>query len=204
MNLEGEARMISRISRRIVAAFAFGTATLASADTIATFSDPSPDGSQPLFTFSSAGGTGTLSGGWSTNGLLLETPGLGAPDFNNAHFSMPGVAATGGPSNWTLGAGAINFTDNVGNPLMTITFAGGSLASPITFGASDFVGQNVVFSGPIIPGGLSQESFAFSFANPVGTIGNYTVTAAFTSSAVPEPASIVLLALGALAAIRRR
>ena len=88
--------------------------------------------------------------------------------------------------------------------IAAISFSGGTLTSPSTFGASDFVGQNVVFSGPIIPAGLSQESFAFSFANPVGTIEDYTVTAAFTSSAVPEPASIALLALGALVAIRRR
>lgn len=196
--------MISRTSCRIVAAFAFGTAALASADTIATFSDPSPDGSQPLFTFASNDVTGSLSGSWSGLGLLLQTPGLAAPDFNDARFSMPAVTAVGGPEVWALGAGAINFTDSGGSALMTITFAGGSLSSPSTFGASDFVGQNVVFSGPIIPGGLSQEAFAFSFANPVGTISDYTVTAAFTSSAVPEPASIALLALGALVAIRRR
>ena len=196
--------MFSRSTRCITVALALSGAAIASADTIATFADPSPDGSQPLFSFSSAGVAGTLAGSWTGTGLLLETPGVAAPDFPNARFSMAGVAATGGPTLWTLGPGAINFTDSGGNPLMTISFAGGTLTSPATFGASDFVGQNVVFSGPIIPGGLSQEAFAFSFANPQGTIENYTVTASFTSSAVPEPASIALLALGALAAIRRR
>ncbi|MBI5864061.1 MAG: PEP-CTERM sorting domain-containing protein, partial [Planctomycetes bacterium] len=52
--------------------------------------------------------------------------------------------------------------------------------------------------------GLSQEAFAFSFANPVGTPENYTATASFTSSAIPEPASIALLAIGGLLALRRR
>ncbi|MBI5864062.1 MAG: PEP-CTERM sorting domain-containing protein [Planctomycetes bacterium] len=183
---------------------AIATCGAAAASTIATFSDPSPDGTQPLFTFASAGGAGSLTGGWSGTGLLLETPGLAAPDFADARFTMPAVAAVGGLDVWALGPGLINFTDSGGNLLMTISFASGTLTSPTTFGASDFVGQNVVFGGPIIPPGLSDETFAFSFANPAGTLENYTVTAAFTSSAVPEPAAIALLAIGAVLAIRRR
>lgn len=197
--------MMNRVFGRALAALLVGSAaSLTRADTIATFSDPAVDGTTPLFTFSSDGGAGSLSGSWSGLGLLFQTPGLAAPDFNDARFAMAPVAATGGPTNWTLGAGTINFTDTGGAPLMTITFASGALSSPAEFGASDFVGQNVVFSGPIIPGGLSQESFAFSFANPVGTIEDYTVTAAFTSSAVPEPSAIALLALGAFFATKRR
>src|SRR5262245_10774695 len=181
-------------------------AVTVSADTIATFADPAPNGSTPLFHFvSGIPGNGALSGSWNGNGLLLQTPGLAAPDFTNAHFVMQPVAATGGPVAWTLGAGNIDFLDNSNSLLFSISFQGGNLTSPTGFGGSDFVGNGVTFSGPIIPGGLTNESFAFSFANPAGTLGDYTVTSAFTSSAtVPEPASIGLLLLGCVSLLRRR
>lgn len=186
------------------AALAFAGVAAVNADTIATFADPSPNGSQPLFTFSSGGGTGTLSGSWTSTGLTLETPGLAAPDFANARFIMDPVSATGGPNVWTLGAGRIRFQDSGGTDQMFISFSGGTLTSPVGFGGSDFVGLDVAFSGPIVTSPLTDEAFAFSFANPAGTLEDYTATAAFTSSAVPEPASIALLALGGMLALRRR
>ena len=186
------------------ALLALASTAAVNADTIATFSDPSPGGSQPLFTFSSNGGTGTLSGSWTSDGMLLETPGVPAADINNAHMAMDPVTATGGPLVWTLGPGRIRLQNNANVDQMIISFSGGTLTSPNGFGASDFVGLDVSFSGPIIPAGLSGEAFAFSFANPVGTPEDYTATAAFTSSAVPEPASIGLLLVGGLLALRRR
>lgn len=180
-----------------------GTAAV-NADTIATFADPSPNGSQPLFTFSSNGGTGSLSGSWTSTGMLLETPGVAAPDIPDARLAMDPVSATGGPLVWTLGPGRIRLQNSTGTDQMIISFSGGTLTSPNGFGASDFVGLDVSFSGPIIPGGLSGEAFAFSFANPTGTPEDYSATAAFTSSAVPEPASIGLLLVGGLLALRRR
>lgn len=189
----------------------FATAVLAltgtsvvNADTIATFADPSPDGSQPLFAFSSSGAAGTLSGSWTSTGMLLQTPGLAAPDFPNARFVMAPVAATGGPVLWTLGSGRIRLQNSSGVDQMFIDFNGGTLTTPVGFGGSDFVGLNVTFSGPIITSPLSQEAFAFSFANPVGTPENYTVTASFTSSAIPEPASVLLVVIGGMVAVRRR
>lgn len=180
---------------------------IAHAETIATFADPSPSGDTPVFTFTSAGGAGTLSGGWNGLGLTLQTPGLAAPDFADAQFTMPAVAATGGLGVWTLGTGSVNFFDSANNPLFTISFDSGVLTSPVGTGASDFVGNNVTFSGPIIPAGvLLNEAFAFSFANPRGTMENYTATSAFTSSAdrIPEPSSLALLALGSLVTLVRR
>jgi len=183
---------------------ALAGSAVANADTIATFSDPSPNGTQPLFAFTSAGSAGTLSGSWTGTGLLLETPGVPAPDFPDARFTMAPVTATGGPTLWTLGPGRISFQNSSGTEQMFISFNGGTLTTPVGFGGSDFVGNGVTFGGPIIPPGLSGEAFAFSFANPIGTPENYTVTAAFTSSAVPEPASVALLALGGMLALRRR
>jgi len=55
---------------------------------------------------------------------------------------------------------------------------------------------------------FSLFSFSFSFVNQMPLNGNpndgYTATASFTSSAVPEPATMCLLALGGLAVLIRR
>lgn len=197
--------MLSRhVLLSAIGALALGAA--AHADTVATFADPASGPSTPLFTLTG----NTLTGGWSGLGLTLQTPGTPAPDYTNVTFTMTplmviplfnGFAATTG--------GAINFFDGM-NPILQITFAGGFLTSPTGLGATDFNSQMVAFSGPAL-GGLipSNESFAFSFANPVALPqgGGYTATSAFTSSAdldVPGPASLAGLGMGMIFAARRR
>lgn len=190
------ARLLATVA---IAGFA---ASAASADTIATFADPSP-GTPPLFTFNGS----TLVGGWGGGGLNLLTPGLAAPDFANATFSLSPVAAVpaGPPGFYNTGPGAVSFFDAFNNPLLTITFGSGSLNTAI-FGASDFSANNVVFSGPILGGAtLSDEAFSFAFANQVGTPSAFTATSSFTSSAtIPAPGAFALVGLGGLAAFRRR
>lgn len=186
-----------------VAALVAG-AGVANADTVATFADPSSGPSTPVFSLTG----NTLTGGWAGAGLNLLTPGTPAPDYTNITFVMtplivmplvPGFALTSG--------GQIDFFDGLTN-IFTIQFDGGTLTSPSGLGGSDFVGQNVRFSGPVLGGLLSaNEAFAFSFANPVAHQGGYTVTSAFTSSAdlrIPGPASLAGLACGLLAVGRRR
>jgi len=188
---------------------ALGAALLSASSqafTVATFADPSPDGSTPLFTFNST--ALTLDGGYAGTGLTLLTPGWGAPDFADATFTMStvGLTATGDPDVFDTAGGVLNFFDSLSNGVMTITFGAGTFVANNGFGGSDFSGQIVSISGPGIPGGWYNETFNFSFANPE-TNGNLsTYTAAFTSSAVPEPATMVGLAtgLGLLAARRRR
>ncbi len=188
-----------------VIAFAGVAASATCADTIATFADPSPSGSTPLFFFNGA----TLTGAWTTTGLNLLTPVLAAPDFPNARFAMAPVAAApvfgAPPGNFTTGPGAVNFFDAFNNPLLTISFSGGVLNSA-NFGSSDFIGQNVVFSGPILGGAsVSDEAFAFSFANQFGSPLAFNATSSFTSSAtIPGPGAAALLGLGGLLATRRR
>jgi hypothetical protein len=99
------------------------------------------------------------------------------------------------PGLYLASAGAIQFYDSANNPIWRIDFDSALLNGSLSFGASDFIGQNVTFSGSIIPTPLTDEAFAFSFANPIATPNGFTVTAAFTSSAVPEPASLALIAL---------
>lgn len=186
---------------------ALALAGLAHADTVATFADPSPTGATPLFSLTA----NTFSGGWSGTGLTLETPGiLAVGDYADATFSMSPLAAVNVfGSFWALSSGSINFFDSASNPLLTISFSSATLNVPAGAGGSDFIGNNVTFSGPILAGYtlISNEAFAFSFANPVGTPNQFTVTSAFTSSAdlfVPAPATAGLLGLGAIGALRRR
>lgn len=191
----------------------FAVGAVASADTVATFADPSPSGSTPLFRFNA--GTGVLTGGWvGQNNLLLQTPGLPlVGDYPNAQFQMTPLSATGAFGNiYIMGGGAISFFDATNAPLLTISFSNAILTSSLGLGASDFYGYNVTFSGPILGGFsvITNEAFSFSFANPVSTsppAGSFTATSSFTSSAtlvVPGPGSVALLALGGLLAARRR
>lgn len=182
-----------------------GMVGAAQAATIVTFADPASGPATPLFEVNSA--TSLLTGGWSGPGLTLETPGLPAPNYANARFTMTAVTLTTPLPFATLGAGQLDFQDDLGNPLMTITFSSGLLTSSFGFGASDFQGANVTFSGPIIGATvLTQEAFGFSFANPAATAFGYQATASFTSSAtiVPAPAGLAGLGLACLGIATRR
>jgi hypothetical protein len=167
--------------------------------TVATFSDPAADGSTPLFELS---GT-SFTGGWSGLNLMLDMPITGSV-WPDATFTVTPLTVTG-PGQ--LSSGTLDFFKSPadgGGLVLQIDFNEASLA-PFGWGASDvFLGQDVTFSGPGIPSGLTAETFAFSFANPIPTPDGFTYTASFTSSAVPEPASLLLLVLGAIKALRRR
>ena len=185
--------------------------------TIATFADPSKNSDDPLFTvdFTSM----TLNGGWSDtkNGLTLQIP-YNGHTFENAWFDMDEVTITSktltswGPFGQT-GQGKIQFYADTtsANPLVVIDFDGG-LVSPYGFGANEvlFTLANVTITGSEITDPLSQEQFSFGFANlahlPSSNNWNdgFTATAAFTSSAVPEPATITLLCTGTLALLKRK
>lgn len=173
--------------------------------TIVTFADPAMGPGTPLFEVNTA--TNMLTGGWSGSDLLLETPGLPAPNLPDATFTLSAVALLTPLPFATLGPGQIDFYDNANVLQLTITFDGGLLTSSFGFGASEFQGDNVTFSGPLLGGTvLTDEAFAFSFANPVATANGYQATASFTSSAtvVPAPGAAAMLGLGGLALARRR
>ncbi len=167
--------------------------------TVATFSDPALDGSTPLFELS---GT-SFTGGWFGLNLNLDMPITGSV-WHDATFTLTPLTVTG-PG--VLDDGTIQFFKSAadgGGLALQIDFNTASLA-PFGWGASDvFLGQDVTFSGPGIPPGLTSETFAFSFANPTPTSDGFTYTASFTSSAVPEPSSLLLLALGVVKVLRRR
>ncbi len=180
-----------------------GGAVASQAFTVATFSDPAPTGSTPMFTLDIA--NNKLSGSWLNPGLKLLTPGLSAADVDNAKFKMNPISLNPiGIGLYTAGPGQLDFTDAADNLVFRINFTTG-LVAPTSFGSSEFFGQNVQFSdanGPLT--GLSQETFSFAFANPQFAGNSLTYTAAFTSSAVPEPGTMLALAAGAAGMIARR
>lgn len=196
---------IRALSAAVLVAAAAGSA---SGVTVATFADPTSGATPSLFQYNAT--TQTLTGGYSGLGLTLETPGLVAPDFADVTFTMTPLAAvaTLGPF-VQFGPGSVQFFDSVASPIFRIDFTGALLAGSQSFGASDFSGFGVTFSGSILGSlqSISNEAFAFSFANPVATQTGFTVTSSFTSSAdiiIPSPGAAALLGVGGLLMARRR
>ncbi|MGA2915753.1 MAG: PEP-CTERM sorting domain-containing protein [Sedimentisphaerales bacterium] len=196
---------------------AFATSDAKASYTVATFFDPSNSSSNPLFNVNFT--TLKLTGGWddSKTGLTLQVP---CTDHNypNAWFNL--TSPTGAPyigitNTYTLpwgtvgqtGPGVVKFyKDGTStNPLIVVGFDGG-VVSMSNFGASELTANTVTITGSEISGTLTQEEFSFSFANTVSlpNNGGFTATASFTSSAVPEPATIGLLCLGALKLVTRK
>jgi len=178
--------------------------------TIATFDDPAADSTTPLFTVDL--NNDLITGGWTDlqTGLDLDVVYSGNP-FPDAFFTMTSVSYTGDIAGGSTGGGTIKFFadgQSTGTtPLIRIDFNSAAI-SPIGFGGLELFALNdVTISGSEIGGGtLTNEAFSFSFANQVMLPGDdgYTATAAFTSSAVPEPATLALLGIGALATLIRR
>jgi hypothetical protein len=147
-------------------------AAAAQADTVATFADTSPD---PVFTV----GTDMLSG--KADGLTLQAP-LTGDRFEDVSFSMADLSLTGQRAS----AGSIEFRSKTDDLLLRIEFDNATFASaPAAFGAGSQSGDNVRFSGLIVPADLmlENEQFSFGLSSPTLTTSGITYTAAFSSSA---------------------
>lgn len=187
---------------------AAGIASSASATTVATFADPTMGPNPSVFQWDST--INTLTASWSGVDLNLLTPGTAAPDYMDATFTMTPLVGVVNANIVTFGQGAVQFFDNLSNPIFRIEFMSATMLIPQGFGASEFVGNGVTFSGDAlgVVQSISNETFAFSFANIAAGQGqSFEATAAFTSSAdiiVPGPASLALLGVAGLLRSRRR
>lgn len=196
-----------------------GLVTSAGAATIATFADPALNGTTPLFTVDVIGGQ--ITGGWSDArtglNLHLPVPGPNPPGievYNNAWFTMTPLAYAGTLASGTTGPGTIEFfaDGTVGPVLLRITFDSAQVDYSPGFGADNIISMNnVAFSGQETTnwGPTSDESFSFTFVNKeyLGAGPNYTgytATASFTASALPEPATCLLMSLVGTWLLRRR
>ena len=196
--------MRTSLSLRVISAlmlFVFMGTVASQADTVATFADPVPFGSNDyLFQFAND----VLSGGWQGENLDLITP-ITAEIYPDATFTMTPLTVD---SMGLTSAGTIEFHESAsmgGDLILQITFDHAQLYSPFGFGGSTLViGHNVQFSGPIITYPLDEEMFAFSFANQHSNSNGYSWSAAFTSSAIPEPCTLGLFGVAFLAIRRRR
>lgn len=176
--------------------------------TLATFADPTTVADSVMFTWDM--NAGTLSGEWTASGLTMQTPGFNGPGtLTDVHYVMAPVAVTptGNGTFYTMGAGLVEFyTTDPNDVFMTIQFSGGSFLSPFNIGASQMVGPSVSFSGPSVPGNLTDETFSFALTN-AKQVGNFvTYTTSFTSSAsiVPEPVTLFVVAPAIFALLARR
>jgi hypothetical protein len=176
--------------------------------TVATFANPSPGSSKPLFTVNWA--RGTITGDWADDeiGLTLELP-YDEQTIYNVWFKMTEVTIDSPHirSNeyaYTSG-GTISFYagGTTTNPLYEISFDSGVI-SKFGFGSDD----NVTFSGSALTQTYQDEQFSFAFAAKKTISGGFTATAAFDASAesgtIPEPASLALMALGGLLLGKRK
>ncbi len=210
------------VGMALAIAFVCAAPAVADSVTVARFVDPADNHTTPLFAVDLT--NDRITSLWTDEmlGLDLEVPVAVAPPYvyTDAFFTLTDPAGNDGIE-YTVdgfygetGAGILRFyADGVdpetADPLVRFDFEKAYL-TPTGVGAESlFMGQgNVSVGGGVVPAGMTQVSFAFSFANqsldqfPDGD--GFTTTASFTSSAIPEPSIAALLGIGFLGLVRRR
>jgi hypothetical protein len=164
-------------------------------------------------------GTGVVNGTWVPVNVVLGSaggPSQAAFMSFTSPLTTPNAATQNGTTvNQTGYTGTIEFnfapSSTLASNILTVNFNNGVLSG--TFGGNA-VGltsaqppNSVTYSSTLFPNlfaGLPQHDFALSFSGLVTPLGNgagnnaSSVSGTFSASAVPEPASIVMLSISAL------
>ncbi len=208
--------LLNILAMLLAVGFISANAKAAVTQTIATFNNPSNVSSDWLFKVDF--NNSLLTGGWDDDktGLTLEIPYsnhtiANGTAFTDAWFNMTDVEITSGTMPGEgfyglTGPGTINFYANgtSTNPLLVIEFTSG-FVSRYSSATNKFAAADVTFTGSEIIGTLSDEQFAFSFADKIKLPGPHSFTAAASfTSATPEPATVALLGIGALSMLCRK
>ncbi|RYG24644.1 PEP-CTERM sorting domain-containing protein [bacterium] len=151
---------------------------------------------------------GTLTGTGTIDGFMLNGMNYNGVTFtlNSTDFQYNELA--GGRSDALVGPGSFAFTQG-GTTLLSATFTKAVLNDG-SFSSSYLDGAVITFGGLVNPLNPLDPSFTFTLSqNPPQTSGNNyayfsTFGAAGNVEAVPEPATMAALGLGAAAMLRRR
>lgn len=208
--------MNTRIAISAAILTAFATAN-AGSGAFVTFED----GGNTTFTRTpTTGNLGTLTASGTGFTLLLATADpLVKDSLTGIDFTSNGVlnyeSTVGGDpeSNAIFTPGSITFS-KLGIELFTINFDSATLDSDGFRGEASNGFDNVTFSGPLVTSRYTvtgSQGFGFGFANgtslPNGGFSyssSFSASGDYTINAVPEPASMAALGIGALALLRRR
>lgn len=176
----------------------------------ATFADPSASAMTPLFTFDKD--LNQLEESWTLTGLTLNQP-LFSVTNTDVRFSMDPVQLTAGNVNFgLLGPGEFKFESFDGSNWVTVLRVAFASAVLTQFQFAAGAGDGVeFFDGSGNPYSLwTDKSFAFSLTNRRDFVDGgrdlrtYTASFGSTANPVPEPATLGILGVGALALARRR
>ena len=199
-----------------------GATVMAGTITIATFADPSQISSMPLFTVDPSTPDPRIQGGWEDGltGLNLQVVVAPGGSYADAFFTLedqyggPGLEfypSSPGAFSGMTGPGTVRLYEagdvpERDEPLIRIDFVSAELVVGGMAGYSLWAPDNVDITGAAVPEGLTQEAFAFAFANQqLDDDGCLTATASFTSSAViPEPSMVALFGFALMTVVGRR
>jgi len=196
-----------------IIAAVFAAVGPAQALTIATFADPTVSGPVEYMFEVQDGAPGTISEPlgaplvdlYINETLLIAPPPGGLYEDVDLQFdplNYTGSFLTGA----TVGQGYFEFVKNQ-QVLLRIDFDSAYLGRSTVGGDNIFSTNNVQFTVMGTPLPMDAASFAFSFTNQtphVGAAPAFDATASFTSSGVPEPLTVALLAVAMGLAIKRR
>lgn len=166
-------------------------------------------------TFANDGGVEFSRAGDSFSGAgVIPAFVLGTTTYTNVGLTFGGsldvLGASSLVSMGAVGPGSFVFRSSGGDTLLTVDFDSASLMSNgawlTAFNATYAAEDNVRFGGLVVPSADPRAGFSFSLSPKIGVPNFYNASFSATGNveAVPEPATLTAMGIGALALLRRR